>query len=518
MKVLSPLSITALPLRVGWLLLLLAPLLAAQEPAPARTGGLTHIRIDGALDVGFQALLHRAVSDAKARDDDLLIEIDTPGGEVELMWRMANAIMDASDDGVRTICWINDRALSAGALLAMACDELLMRSHATIGSATPVTIGPTGMAPVSEDEDVKEKNYSHLRSEFRGVAERKGRPPELAEAMIDRQIEVRLVRIDGERHIISDVEWYDRQRRGEVLEFVRTVVPEGRLLNVAGTEAVELGLADGLRESLDEVVSKLGHTTGEVVLLERSASEEVAGLLYMIGPLLLIAGLVLAYLELKAPGFGLPGALAIACFAVMLFGRYLVGLADIPDLILMTVGIILIAVEIFVLPGTVWFGLAGALAIVGGLIWSFAGSGGGLEYALGRELAFDQAFGFIVAALAALVTVWGLSRLLPKTPLYNRIAVAPPAGDHAHGAAMSETTGAHARAAREGAMGRALTPLRPVGKVALDANPALEYEALSEGREIARDRRVRVIEVQPSGRLLVVEVDSDSTASKGAKG
>jgi membrane-bound serine protease (ClpP class) len=473
-----------------------------QDSSPER-GGVTHIRIDRALDVGTQALLHRAIAHAEKHGNSLLLEIDTPGGEIELMWQMANAIMDASDEGVRTVAWVNDRALSAGALIAIACDELTMRSHATIGSATPVTIGPTGMAPVSEDEDVKEKNYSHLRSEFRGVAVRKGRPPELAEAMIDRQIEVRLVRINGERRTIGGVEWYDLQRRGEELEFLRTVVPEGRLLNLSGVEAIEFGLADGLRESLDEVVGKLGLDPVDVVLLERSASEEAAGFLYLIGPLLLVAGLVLAYLELKAPGFGLPGALAIGCFAVMLFGRYLVGLADIPDLILMTVGVVLIAVEIFVLPGTVWVGLVGSLAVLGGLVWSLAAAGSGLQYALDRRILFDQAFGLVTASLIALMAVWALSRILPRTPLFHWLAVAPPEGERAQGAAMPEASGEHAKAARVGAKGRALTALRPVGKVVLDADASLEYEARSEGEEIPSDCRVRVIEVQASGRLLV---------------
>ena len=494
--------------------LVLLPLLQGK----ADFAGVTHLKIDDALDVGMQALLRRGIDHAEGAGNLLLIEIDTPGGEVKLMWRMANAIMDASDDGVRTVAWVNDRALSAGSLLAMACDELYMRSHATIGSATPVTFGPTGMAPVAEDPDVKEKNYSHLRSEFRGVAARKGRAEVLAEAMVDPKVEVRLATVDGERRLLSDTEFYDLQRNGASLENTSIVVDDQTLLNLHGQEAVELRLADGTRESLDEVLGKLGFAAGDVTLLERSASERVAGFLYLIGPLLLVAGLVLAYLELKAPGFGLPGILAIACFAVLLIGRYLVGLANVPDIILITVGIVLIAVEIFVVPGTVWLALAGGACILGGIIWSLAAAGSGFTYALDRTILLDQAFGVVVISLVALLCVWGLSKVLPRTPFYSWLAVAPSARMRAFAGSKPEASGDHARIARPGLSGRALTMLRPVGKVALDADASLEYEARSDGPKISAGSRIRVVEVQPSGRLLVEAVpnedDADGTRRK----
>ncbi len=478
--------------------------------------GVTHLRIEGALDVGTQALLRRGIDHAEGAGNLLLIEIDTPGGEVDLMWRMANAIMDTSDEGVQTVAWVNDRALSAGSLLAMACDDLYMRSHATIGSATPVTIGPGGMAPVAEDPDVKEKSYSHLRAEFRGVAERKGRSWVLAEAMVDPQIEVMLASVDGARRPISGVERTDLQRTGADFEILGTIVPEGRLLNLSGKEAVEMRLADGTRESLDEVLGKLGFEAGDVTPLELSASEEVAGFLYLIGPLLLVAGLVLAFLELKAPGFGLPGILAIACFAVLLVGRYLVGLADIPDIILIAVGIVLIAVEILVMPGTIWLALTGGLCILGGIIWSLAAAGSGFTYALDRNILLDQALGVVLLSLVAMVCIWGLSKVLPRTPIYGWLAVAPSARMRAFAGSKPEASGDHARVARPGLPGRALTVLRPVGKVALDADASLEYEARSEGPKIPAEARIRVVEVEPSGRL-VVEAVPDENDADGAR-
>ena len=221
-------------------------------------------------------------------------------------------------------------------------------------------------------------------------------------------------------------------------------------------------------------------------------------------PLLLVAGVVFLYLEFKAPGFGLPGIAALVAFGLVLFGRYLVGLADIPHVILIVVGAALLAAELFLLPGTVWLGLLGAVAVLGGLLWSAVGGRIGLEYGLDRMILIDESFRMVQAVLLALLLIFGLARILPRTPLYSHMVLT--AGPSASAAAMPDALGAHARVARSGAAGRALTALRPVGKVALDDGPGLDFEARAEGAEIAPGARVRVVEVQASGRLVVAVI------------
>lgn len=468
---------------------------------PQTSGGVTRVRIEGALDVGTQALLRRALDGAEERGDRLVVELDTPGGDIELMWQLANALLDASDEGIQTAAWIDDRALSAGALLALSCERVYVRAHATFGSALPVTIGPNGLMPAAEDEEVREKLSSALRAEFRGVAERRGRPGILAEAMVDPELEVVEVRVEGELRLLSSVELDDLRERGTAHEFLRTVVARDELFNATGSEAVALGLADGLAETREELWSKLGLSGARETVLVRARSEDLAAWLVALSPLFLIAGFVLMYLELKTPGFGLPGSLGLACFAVVLGGQYLVGLADIPHVILIAAGAALIAAELFLLPGTLWLGLAGALSIVGGLIWSFAGSRVGLDYALDRAIVMREAWRVFGSGFAALLVVWGLARALPHTPLLRSFVATPPAPGPA--SAMPEASGAHARVARVGATGRALTALRPVGKVVLDGGGELDHEARSEGRVLEPGARVRVVEVQPSGRLVV---------------
>ena len=472
------------------LALLAAPLAGGAAPCPAGEG-LTLVRIEGELDVGTQALVKRAIDGARERGERLVLELDTPGGEIELMWQITNAIVDASSSGVATVAWVNDRALSAGALLALACERVYMRSHATIGSALPVSIGPGGLAPVSEDEEVREKISSHLRGEFRGIAEKRGRSGLLAEAMVDPDVEVLEIYDEGGVRLVSGQELDDIRNLGRQPDVLRTVVGRGQLLNATGSEAVELGLADGLAESFDELAAKLGVAGAERSEVQRSRSEDLAAWLYRLSPLFLLAAFVCLYLELKTPGFGLAGALALVSLGVVLFGRYLVGLADIPHVLLITGGAALIALELFLVPGTIWPGVLGAVAILVGLVWSFVGARIGFEYGLDRAILIEESLRVVGAGFLALLVIWGLSRFLPHTPLLSRLVLA------------GRTDAPQVLRAEVGQRGRALTAMRPVGKVRLDTLPGVDFEARAEGAEIASGARVRVVEVHGGDRLVV---------------
>ena len=164
----------------------LAAFLTALVPAVAGAQedlerGVTHVLVRGPLDVGHQALLRRAIDGAQARGDRLVLELETPGGEVQLAWRIAKLLDQASKDDVHTVAWINDKALSAGALLALACDEIYMRPTASFGSAQTIRLGPLGPTSVPADEVIVEKEGSSWRSAFRSFAEARNRSAALAE-------------------------------------------------------------------------------------------------------------------------------------------------------------------------------------------------------------------------------------------------------------------------------------------------------------------------------------------------
>lgn len=473
---------------------LLAGALAARVQASA-AGEFVHVRVDGPLDVGTQSLLARGIREARELGVPLVIELDTPGGAIELMWELANQIDRASSDGVQTTAWVNDKALSAGALLAIACERIYMNPHGVIGAAMPVQAGPEGIVAIP-DEGAREKITSATRSSFRAFAEKKNRPAALAEAMVDLDVEVREVLVDGERRLITGKEWDDARERGDAPELLSTVVQRGKLLSLSADQAKRYGLADGLAESLEEVVEKLGLPGAQPVSLARTRSEDLAALLDQFKYLLLVVAIMAGWTEFKAPGFGLPGIVSIVCFALFLFGQYLVGIADWWEIAAVVLGLVLLAVEIFLMPGTIWFGLAGALCVVGGLVAMAVGPSFDWSYALNRQRLLSEAFTLALWLVVAFAAGIFLSRYVAKAPVVGRMVLAP-AGEHSAAA-----FGGVAATVRVGALGHALTDLRPVGKVALDGDGAREHEARSAGLAVDRGARVRVVEIS-TGRLVV---------------
>jgi membrane-bound serine protease (ClpP class) len=470
--------------------------------AQAAAGQLVHVRLEGELDRGMLPQLSRAVRAAKAEPGStLVVELDTPGGSIELMWDLSKQIREAAEQGVRTVAWVHRHADSAGVLLTISCERVYMSRDASIGSALPVSIGPAGLAPVSEDKAIREKITSAMRGDFRAMAERNGRPPALAEAMVDPDARVYQIKREGELVLISGAEWDDLRGKPDVPELVATVAGPGQILNLSATRAVELRFADGTAETLEQVAEKSG-AGGTTVAVERSRSDDIVRWLDLFGPLLLIAGIVLAYAEMKVPGFGVPGILSIVCFALLVTGRYLAGLADVPHIVAIALGLLLIAGEIFLWPGTLWLGIAGFVLLVGGLVLSGLGPGFSLESGFDRQRLFAAGSSLLINGAIAVALMLVLSRYLPQTPVLRRLVLVPGAASVV-GGAMPESSGRHAELARVGALGRALSPLRPVGKVALDADPNVEFEARSSGALIDAGERVRVVEF--SAARLVVE-------------
>jgi membrane-bound serine protease (ClpP class) len=251
-------------------------------------------------------------------------------------------------------------------------------------------------------------------------------------------------------------------------------------------------------------------------VVHRQRSEELAAWLDRLVPLLFIGGLVLAFIEIKMPGFGLPGIGSIACFALLLFGRYLVGLADIPHLVVVAVGVILVAVEIFLVPGTLWAGVLGGLLVIGGLIWANLGPGYGLEYPLDRDLAIDSAFETMLWSAFAAVMMLVISRYLPRTPIMNRLVL--DAGGSGAGTSPGDASGAHeiVEALRPGTLGTALTDLRPVGKVQLDGD-GREFEASCPGGALESGTRIAVIRIHATGRLEVEAAGAETPGPVGSR-
>lgn len=486
------------------------------RPDPAGASTVWVVPIHGQIDAGTLALLTRSIRSLEPGRDVLLCDIDTPGGRVDRMWAIAQVIDGATRRGISTVAWVRHHATSAGSLITMSCSQIYMSPAGTIGSATPVIPNPMGgIQALPQDEDVREKSYSHLRSSFRAYAESHGRPAPLAEAMIDKRVRVVEVErpVEGggyEVTLVSGTDWDSAREMGLPWSLKSVVVDGEHLANLTAAEAVRYGMADGIADSLTDAIDQAGAGSARVREMQMTRSESLASWLDRYGMAILGLAIMCLIMEFKMPGFGLPGIASIALFALFLIGRYLVGVADIPHVIAISLGLLLLLTEFFLLPGFIWPGIVGGVLLLGGMAMVAVGPVEGLKYPIGRSLAIDASFQACLWVVGTMMVFVLTSKLFPNNPFLNRLANVP--SEVGPAAAMREARGAHGQAAI-GMGGRALTALRPVGKVVLTDLPDLEFEARSEGEAIDPGSSVQVIEVQ-SGRLLVrFQVPSSASPS-----
>ncbi len=299
------------------------------------------VSVGGVIDLGLAPYLERALNlAAEAEAVGVIIEIDTPGGRLDAVIQMRDSLLNAK---VPTVAFINTTAFSAGALVAIASEQIYMAPASVIGAATPV-IGGTG-------EVADEKTVSAVRGLFKSTAERFGRDPVVAAAMVDVAVE-----IPG-------------------------LVAEGELLTLTVNEAIEVGYTEGVVADRVELLRVLGWETADVVEVSESLAESLVRFITgsVLAGLLLLLGFVLIIGDFVTEGFGLLAVLGALVLAVYFWGHLLAGLAGWEDVALVALGIALVAVELFVLPGFGIAGIAGFLAIAAGAFlsmttrnWEFA--------------------------------------------------------------------------------------------------------------------------------------------------
>lgn len=498
------------PAPLAWALLLtllaglwLAPRGLAQ-PAP-QTGGPVVVEIGTQLSAGTLSLVRRGIARAQAGGGTLVLRLDTPGGEVGLMGKLARALDRARGEELRVVALVDKHALSAGALLALTCDSIYMTPGSTIGAAMPIQSSGGLTLPGA----VNEKFLSAFRADFRSWAESHGRSGLLAEAMVDPAVEVVLIEENGLERLVSGEEWDQLSASGAPVTRKATVSAAGSLLTLTAEEAVRHGIADGLCRDLPDLVEgKLFMDLTAAEYVRETGAESLATLLNRTAPLLILLGVLFLYLEVQTPGFGLFGSLALLCFALMLWGGYLAGLAGLEHFALIGLGLALVLVEIFLVPGTLIAGLTGLACVAVGLIWSQLGPSMPLSSALDRHLLLAAFNTTVLWAVGGLLGAALATRLLPHTPIGRRLLLAPTDPRGTHGAALATPGAADRPPPAIGALGRTLTPLRPVGKLELLGEPGVEYEGSAVGPALERGVRVRVIELS-TGRLLVEAAPED---------
>src|SRR6184192_1328806 len=327
-------------------ILVLIAVLSALEMGQAREvihkGDVVVAPISGEISPSLLAFLRRALKTAETSGGSAIIfEMNTYGGRLDSAEEITSALNHAT---IPTYTFINSNAGSAGAIVALATQHIYMAPVSAIGAAAPIL--PTG-----EDLPLtaREKTISYWSALIRGYALKNGHNPDIGEAFMNKEKEVKI----GDRVIHA----------------------KGTLLTLNAQEATEMIngkplLADGIAQSIDDLAKK-ARLGGQLVRLQPTGFEQFAFWITALAPLLLLLGIVCAYLEFKIPGATLPGVIAGTCFVLFFLGHYLAGLAGWEAVVFFVLGVTLVLIEVlFFAHSTIIFGVVGAFLILASLFWA----------------------------------------------------------------------------------------------------------------------------------------------------
>lgn len=412
------------------------------------------VPIEGVIDLGLAPFVARVLAEAeKTGAAAVILDVNTFGGRVDAAVQIRDSLLKAR---VPTVAFVNKRAISAGALISLAAEKLAMADGGTIGAATPVQAGLPGAGA----QPVAEKTVSYVRKEFRATAESRKRPPLFAEAMVD-----------------ADV-------------VIRGVIEKGKLLTLTTDEALKHKVADFRADTIEAVLDQLKLGNAEIRRASANWAEEVVRFLThpVLSSLLITLAMIGIIVELRTPGFGIPGAVGIASLALFFYGHWLVQLAGWEEVLLVAGGLILLIIEIFVTPG---FGLAGAIGIVA-IVAAFVLSlvGGGATATFWLTAAARVVFSLVFAIVGSLL----LMRILPSLPVGRKLVLQDK---------LSATEG-YASAPESdrlllGKTGHAHSPLRPAGIADIDGE---RVDVVADGEHIDAGEPIRVTRVD--GNRVVV--------------
>lgn len=405
------------------------------QGASADDSDVYYAKIEGEISPGLYKYIERAVRTAEKGGAKLIIfDMDTFGGRID-------AAMDIGDlltkTDVKTVVYINPNAISAGAYIALNMDEIYWAPNGKMGAATPIT---------SDGNAADDKTMSLWKESMRDSAERGGRDPNYAEAMVDKSVSL-----------------------------PENVKKDGELLTLSASQALEIGYADGIAENLSELYQTLGIDEGKIEEVEKTWSEKIAEFLTnsIVVPILLSIGSLGLVLELYSPGFGVPGFMGISSLLLFFYGHFIAGFAGYESLILFLVGLVLIILEIF-LPG----GILGILGL-GGIILSILLAGKSVvEMAIYLVIAITIA----IAAMVILMKYFG-----KKIQIFNKLILRDSTNTE-QGYVSNKT-----RTDLLGKVGVSITPLRPSG-TALFGNERIDV--VTEGSFIPSDQKVIVVSVE----------------------
>lgn len=528
---------------------------AAPDPTVADSDSVTGVRgaiipIKNEITDVTTTSIKRRVEAARADGVGLIVfELDTPGGMVSSAIDICDYIKNLTD--LTTVAWVHTQAYSAGSMIAVACDEIVMASASTIGDCGVIMGLPWGAEAVPEE--LRAKAESPVLEQFRDSARRNGYDAALCESLVIKERELWWIEhvVTGEREFVDPeeknqrlaltsttsqdadaeaddeaadesppktgespqwrlVETYVDPVSGREVEIDQPVISDTELLTMSQSRAFALGFSSGIVSTIDELRERYG-LTGPLTPTGMNWAEVLVSWLTSMpvrGFLLLIVFLG-AYVEFNTPGVGVPGLVALIALAVFVVAPFLTGLANTWEIVLIVLGFLLIGLEIFVIPGFGVAGVSGLFLVIAGLLATFMPEEPGRVFPLywpHLEAGLDGLKrGVITLAVSmggALVSGIFIGRnihripflrtIVPENPMPSQVAV----DDPYHGLA------------RVGDVGVVEAPLRPAGKARFGS---MMVDVVTEGDLVDTGARVEVIE-RRGNRVVVRPTDRHETS------
>ncbi len=450
--------------------------------------------IDGKLTTYFKSRFEQAKS---ANADLLIIDINSPGGLKIESLEMARMLRDC--DWAYTVAVVTNEAISGAALISIGCDEILIDPNAKFGDIGEIQFDMEEFAW----RLIEPKIESYLSRDARDLAESKGRPADLAEAMVDKEV---LVYRRPKEGVEGEFEFTAARTDEEIKpdepwELIPETGPE-RFLTVSGQRAKELEIAQGFASSVDELAKEFEYDASKLRRYHFTATDTFVHSLnqpFFTGLLILI-GLIAIYIEASAPGIGIGGLVAGLCAVLFFWSRFLTGTSGWLEVILFLAGLTFIALELFVIPGFGLPGLSGIVLVFASVLLasqSFIVP----ETAVQWNTLTSSALVMLTSGVLFLIAAVFISRRLGTLPFLNRLVLAGPDSSAVEGTDQSVETLSVAQelGLSVGDIGQAESVLRPAGRAIFKDR---SVNVVSDGSYIEVGERVKIVRI--SGNIIQV--------------
>lgn len=417
------------------------------------------INISGTIDNGLAPYVERGIKEAEADSANyILFEINTFGGRVDAATMIKDHIINTK---IPTVAYVNKRAISAGSLIALSCNKLIMAEGSSMGATTVVD---------QKGEKQSEKAQSFMRAEMGSAAESNHRRKDIAQAMVDEDIEI------------------------------INLTEKGKLLTLTAKDAKEFGMCDTVLSSNQEIYQYLQMKDPTIVEVSVSAAENIVRFLTnpVISSLLMSLGFLGLIFEIKTPGWGVGGTVGIVALGLFFGSHYIINMADHVEIVIFLAGLTMLMLEIFVIPG---FGIAGVLGITGILLSMYMTMVG--RFPTGDDLISAGA----TLSSAFILTVIGIYIMIKKLPEMELFAFLVVKNQHVSGSGVKSSLKDQQLI---GLTGVTTTDLRLAGKIRIDQK---EYQAISKDEYIQRGETIMVERVE-GNKIVVIRDDKSSTNDK----